>query len=480
MKTLIDYVVKWNNQKKDYISIIDRHGSYTYNDLYKSILLYQKVFCENAINNNSIVLLQAEKSYKYVVSFLALSGLGACVVPVPNNLSLDVLNDYITVSDANIAIVISSFKIDNLIEISSSDIYVCNELKHITNTNSWQQIKVDFQVTDELHIINRENTNKTYFNLTSGSTSRFKVAEFFSWQIVYNAINTNKIFELKNNTSYFCAFAAHLHSHELFARPLVAGTTTILWDNTILPILPKMIEKYRIKQIVAFPSIYKFLIDHNISVRGVEYCIAGGEKMTKKFREEFYKLNKTCISVVYGSTETCGTTFYTPKDKGLDDDPPIGIPIPGYSFMIDHDTQELMISGKCCIDKYRGESNSLLNKDGFMKTNDLVYLKNNCIFWAGRNNTTVKIFSVKVSLSLIEDDLINRFSMLFVLKWDTEHEVLRIYYENKNKLESKREDEISFYTQNLLYKTIGKIVNTEIIHHEKFELNDSGKTKQLI
>lgn len=470
-ESLLDFINIWNKSRPKHFAIVDCEGQVTYSQLYNNIVKLQNLFLKYGLIPGNTVILRANKTAMFVSIFLALSGLGISVACVSKSLGNMDYNQLILKTNATHMIFLpelnysqnrfnlNDFTIKSL--INNSSITIINDINESSSSN---------------YIINYENKYKTYLNITTGTTGQFKIVEFYSWQIVQNAQAFNKVFPLRENSAFLSMFLDGVHPHDLFARNIVSGTTCVLYNNNILLNFKKYAKEHNIDQMLSFPNIYKFIIEKDIDLPNLNYFFVTGEKINYTLRYEFLKKYKCPLIPVWGSTETCGVAIYTPSNKIDEEDNILGIPFENYEIKIDTVNHELLIRGLCCGMNYRNDKTSLVDKEGFIHTGDIVKRVDNLLYFVGRTNSVVKISGRKISLSLVEDLLNKKFKIDFLVNL-LDDEAIEIRYEIHKGFDFD-EKEMLLLVRKIFMKLINYIPKIIIKKVKYFDYNISGKTKR--
>ncbi len=262
--------------------------------------------------------------------------------------------------------------------------------------------------------VNPEET--VYFNITSGTTSRPKVARCSFSSIYHNTKSVIDHFRFNHNDSHICMFPSHLHPHEFFIRALMTGGSAFIKENLLPRDIPEVLEKNRISALMATPTIQKAMIRFSRACRNAyrytRLFEAGGMITDISIRKEFPERTGRDITPVWGSTETLGVALV------LDPAEPfipnlIGSPIRGYEAKlkpVDDDPDEgiMVIKGRGTMTGYyMGED----IHSGF-DTGDIVKNQDNRIIFLGRSDNMIK----KGGMRIYPEELSARIRKLDFIK----------------------------------------------------------------
>lgn len=424
MKTFISYLKKWATDRPDSLAVSDEKSKFSYRELADKVSELQVAYIELGINKGDVIGVAHVSSCLLVANYLALFGLGAHLLPLPDEgeksdylkVFEEVIPKYIIYS-SNAGIIYEEKQKIHFLCDDVADNYVVEgkevlqKLECINGNKDlgFKSIPVIIgKASEELYDLEE---GKQYLNITSGSTGKIKIANVSTYKIILNAIASNNSFPLKYNDNYCCMFSTGMHPHELFAKPLIAGSGNVLLRLSSIIRFDKYVYEKNITQIVAVPAIYKILLEiglnkHNWS--NVKYILSGGEITNYFVRKEFFAATEKKIIPVWGSTETTGLVFYVPEELLLTEDNYIGVPLPEYSVKVEDETNRLMIKGAACFEGYCNvDNNKYFSKDGYYITDDIVKKDERGIYqYCGRINEIVKINGKKVNLSLLKQALL--------------------------------------------------------------------------
>lgn len=424
MNTLISFLKKWASICPEHLAVTDEKITFTYKELRQVVAKLQKAYLKVGISKGDIVGVAHINGCFLVANYLALFGLGVSVIPFPDE---GEVQEYLKIFEEIVPKCVIYSKSTSVIcegvrkKISFQDnekiVNYVVEGKEIyekirkVNTSEnivFKYIPLAMSKSDS-DLYDLEGGNQ-YWNITSGSTGRIKIANVSTSKIVLNAIASNRCFPLTLEDNYCCMFSTGMHPHELFTRPLVAGSGNVLLRSNSVVRLDRYIAEKRITQIVAVPAIYKTLLQMTLKKenwKNIKYLLSGGEVTNYYIRKKFYEVTGKKITPVWGSTETSGLTFFVPEELLLQEDNYIGIHLPEYQVRIDEKTGRLQIKGLACFDGYCNVDNArYFTEDGYYISDDLVICNECGVYqYQGRIDDIVKIKGKKRNLSLLKKEL---------------------------------------------------------------------------
>lgn len=423
MKTFISYLKMWAVDRPNSLAVSDENSMFTYKELANKVSALQETYIKIGIKKGDVIGVAHVSSCLLVANYLALFGLGALLLPLPDEGEVsdylkvfkEIIPKYIIYS-TNARIILDKKQKINFLCNTVADNYVVEgkevlQKLEVVNRDIGLEFRSIPVINDKLsETLYDLEGDKQYLNITSGSTGRIKIANVSTYKIILNAIASNNCFPLKQNDNYCCMFSTGMHPHELFARPLIAGSGNVLLRSSSIVRFDKYVYEKEITQIVAVPAIYKILLEIGLNKdnwSNVKYILSGGETTNYFVRKEFYAATKKKIIPVWGSTETTGLVFYVPEELLLTEDNYIGVSLPEYNVKVDEKTNRLMIKGTACFEGYCNVDNSkYFSKDGYYITDDIVKKDERNIYqYCGRINEIVKINGKKVNLSLLKHEL---------------------------------------------------------------------------
>ena len=213
----------------------------------------------------------------------------------------------------------------------------------------------------------------------------------------------------------------------------ICGAVQFVYDmDRFDPIkLLEKLEKYEVKTFCAPPTIYRFLLQHDITnydLSKLVHCSTAGEPLNPEIFNRFKKLTGIPILNGFGQTET---TVLVANFEWLDIDPgAMGKPNPAYHIDVVDE------SGKSCpageegelvirdvdINKPAGLFSSYYKDktatdkvwyDGMYHTGDVVYRDEHGYLWfVGRNDDVIKASGYRISPFEVESALIEHPAVL--------------------------------------------------------------------
>ena len=195
--------------------------------------------------------------------------------------------------------------------------------------------------------------------------------------------------------------------------------------------LLEKIEKYQIRTFCAPPTIYRFMLQHDITkydLSSLVHCCTAGEPLNPEIFNRFKKLTGLEILNGFGQTET---TVIVANFEWLQVDPgSMGMPNPAYDIdVVDENNKscpvgeegELVIrgadtarpAGLFCGYYKDPEATSKVWYDDMYHTGDVVYRDEHGFLWfVGRNDDVIKASGYRISPFEVESALIEHPSVV--------------------------------------------------------------------
>ena len=153
----------------------------------------------------------------------------------------------------------------------------------------------------------------SYLNFTSGSTGLPKAAFATHGNLYWNTRASVESFDLTPDDVHLIMFPVFVHPHELLARPLYLGGTTVLVDSMAPKAIAEAIVANRVTCVMAVASVYASLVRyhqlHPFDMSSVRLAESGGMYVTGELAGAFRERFGFDIRPVWGSTETAGVAL---------------------------------------------------------------------------------------------------------------------------------------------------------------------------
>ncbi len=250
-----------------------------------------------------------------------------------------------------------------------------------------------------------------YYNYTSGTTGRPKGAISTHRNILVNALSGIEGFGFDSDDVFLGMFSVFSHPHELFHRSLLVGGPFVIWDTLSPRIVCQVIERFRVRWMMAVPSFYEMMLDHGgpgrYDLSSLRVLEAGGAWVSAETVYEMEERYCAYFMPVWGSTETTGVALAMPPGQ-----PRLpgatGKPAPRYQIRVvdesgadlpDDAIGEMLVRGQAVTGGYekRPQETAAHFRDGWYHTQDLVRRdEQGFVHFVGRRSEMMKIGGIRV------------------------------------------------------------------------------------
>lgn len=251
----------------------------------------------------------------------------------------------------------------------------------------------------------------SYLNFTSGSTGAPKAALATHGNIYWNTRASVECLDLTHDDIHLIMFPVFMHPHELLARPLYLGGTTVLVNGISPRAIADAIVQHKVTCLMAVASIYASLAryhrSHPFDMSSIRLAESGGMYVDRILAETFEAECGCVIRPVWGSTETTGIALANwmnaPVRRGAS-----GKPCPYYEVrLVDEGGQdaqpgeigEMFVKGPgVALGYYNNPVDSAAHfRDGWFHTQDLFQMDaDGYLYFVGRWSGMIKMAGRKV------------------------------------------------------------------------------------
>ncbi len=365
----------------------------------------------SGIKNGDKVALIVENSEEFVISFFAVTKIGAVVVPINTFLKK---NEYeYIVNDCEAKLLVSSPKFEKetkgLIDTTKIERIVwTGEYDKLDEKNySFIEISKSLETHEQLSLVPKLD-DLACIVYTSGTTGKPKGAMLSYRNIFSNLIAINQIIHLTQKDR-FIVYLPMFHSFTLTATVLLPFFTasSIVIVKSVFP-FSNVLKQVLLKRVTIFlgiPTVYNALIKAKVPwyfmwFNKLRVFVSGGAPLSEKVLNEFkIKFPKATLIEGYGLSE-CSPVVAANRleaQKPLS----VGPVLPGYEAKcVDEEmvevplgeVGELIVKGDCVMQGYykREDATKESIMNGWLKTGDLVKMDNeNFIFIIDRKKDLI-------------------------------------------------------------------------------------------
>jgi len=412
-------------------AIIDSDRTYTYGEL---LTATAKVTCylrENGAREADRVLLIAENSFFWVVSYLGILRAGLVCVPLPASSSQKAILDISERVAPRFGFVQSNFvsKHGQLLPyeslISDCRVNVVPEVTSFSELTHGSSESTGFAKT-------RENDLAAVM-FTSGSTGKPRGVMVSHRNIIANTLAITEYLELTERDRimavlpfYYCFGASLLHTHLRVGGSLVLGPRFLYPEK----VLDRMKET-RCTGLAGVPSHYLVLL-HKSTMRQRQFPNlryvqqAGGHLPAASQLDLQQALPTTKIFIMYGQTEATARLSYLPPEQLVSKAGSIGKAVPGVKLSVlnEQGTEvepgefgEIVAEGPSIANGYwrDAEATAETFRDGKLYTGDYARIdEDGYIYIIGRKREFIKCGGERVSCEFLEQEIMRSGQLLEV------------------------------------------------------------------
>ena len=344
-----DIVDRLAKDKPDNIAMIwlNEEGEehiFTFADMKRESDKCAAYFKSLGIKKGDYVMLILKRHYQFWFSILAISKIGAVVVPATNQLMVKDVVYRVNAASITTIVCTADGEISDVVDEAQAK---CPTLKNKIITHGdkegWQNLDREMAKFDSFERPTGDEESKLtdimlmYFS--SGTTGMPKMVIHDHGYAMAHHMTARHW----HNVGYQ---EPHLTVAETGWGKAVWGKLYGQWINEAIVFvydfdrfhadaLLKCIEKYQIKTFCAPPTIYRFLLleDHSkYDLSSLRYATSAGEPLNAETIEEFKKLTGLHIKEGFGQTETTLTIYTSTTDEPKRDS--MGLPSPAYDVDI--------------------------------------------------------------------------------------------------------------------------------------------------
>jgi long-chain acyl-CoA synthetase len=368
-------------------ALVHGKASLTYQELLEKSEALALLLKKNKIQEGSTLACYTGNNPSFVVSLLAASACGACLVPLDHSNKLPELQT-----------ILKNFAKDfHLILSTDSDPQLISESK------SWLTLDLEGSVF-ETHL-SPTNTFKDLTSIgmiqfTSGSTGEPKGILLSHEAVFERSHSLRESLGLNSKDRTLCAVPlTHSHGIDCLTLPtLLAGGTLFIYPPQLAAptSILSLIEKEKITFFSSIPSFYelclKLIKSQTYDLRSLRLPFCGSAALSEKTAEDFFEKFHVSIKQGYGLAEI-GVICLNMQTDG--DDlayGSIGKPIHGIKFKVEQD--ELIVTSKAL---YSGYLNQGPPPTHDLFTGDLVQQDSKGRFYiTGRKKDFINVSGLKV------------------------------------------------------------------------------------
>ena len=404
---------------------------YTFADMKHYTDQTASFFQSLGIKKGDVVMLILKRRAEFWFSTVALTKLGATVVPATHLLTKKDIVYRCDAADIKMIVCAGETVITDHIAEARPD---CQSLKHVVSVGpEIPEGFIDFQeginaasafVRPELANTN-DDTMLLYF--TSGTSGQPKmVAHNFTYPLGH--ISTALLWHNLTPDSLHLTIAdtgwAKAAWGKIYGQWIVGAALFVYDHEKFTPAdFLKMMETHRVTSLCAPPTIFRYLIHENLTdydLTSLKYCTIAGEALNPAVYDTFKQLTGLKLMEGFGQTETTlllgNMPWMQPKPGSM------GLPIPQYDIdLVDYDGRSveageqgqivIRIKNKKPIGLFKGyykdeERTRDAIKDGLYYTGDIAWRDEDGYYWfVGRADDVIKSSGYRIGPFEVESAL---------------------------------------------------------------------------
>lgn len=404
---------------------------YTFADMKHYTDQTASFFQSLGIKKGDVVMLILKRRAEFWFSTVALTKLGATVVPATHLLTKKDIIYRCDAADIKMIVCAGETVItDHIVEARSE----CQSLKHIVSVGPVvPEGFIDFQmgISEAPSFVRPESVNTNddtmllYF--TSGTSGQPKmVAHNFTYPLGH--ISTALLWHNLTPDSLHLTIAdtgwAKAAWGKIYGQWIVGAALFVYDHEKFTPAdFLKMIETHHVTSLCAPPTIFRYLIHENLTnydLSSLKYCTIAGEALNPAVYDTFKQLTGLKLMEGFGQTETTlllgNMPWMQPKPGSM------GLPIPQYDIdLVDYEGRSveageqgqivIRIKDKKPVGLFKGyykdeERTREAIKDGLYYTGDIAWRDEDGYYWfVGRADDVIKSSGYRIGPFEVESAL---------------------------------------------------------------------------
>ncbi|OXG09150.1 amino acid adenylation domain-containing protein [Flavobacterium araucananum] len=491
---IVDLLNEQCKKQQDKTAIISGLETITYSGLYKQTnKIARYILEEYEAKRDDLFGVMLSRSINMVKGILSVWKAGSAYVPMATNLSDEALLHIIENSNLK-AVITDDPKVREQLNRLKTKVSILdlNEIDSKISALSEAVPEVDIDLSDLAYVI-----------YTSGSTGKPKGAMIEHFGML-NHIGA-KITEITiDNNSIVAQNAPHTFDISVwqFFAPLVAGGTSIIYDDERVLNVNQFVDKIAVDQVTVLELVPSYLLEmlnymesESKTVLVLNSVILNAETLTKAMVKRWLDLYPNIpIINTYGATEVSDdiSHIFMSQVPGNYSVPVMKDPIQNCEVhIVDQNMQrvpigikgEILLAGPCVGRGYfndekrtkeaflKGPMIGITTSERIYKTGDLGrFMPDGTMEFIGRNDNQVKILGHRIELDAIEN-IANEIEQIKNAKAIayTDKQIIALYYLSENEIDK------AVIEAQLLKKLPKYMIPAAYIHLQSFPLTKNGK-----
>lgn len=396
---------KWG----DKIALDFQDKRISYKSLKNQILLYAKTLNSEGVRKGDRVILMFNNSPEFIISYYAITTLGAIVVPV--NVMLKQMEILHILQDSEASFALFDFKLkDEFLEayenngkpIKLFSTHPIENFEQVKILPIFTNEEVDFGL--EPKEIQPNDTSVIIY--TSGTTGKSKGVELTNQNLASNAIACVELMHLTSNV----VISGDLPLYHTFGQTtvmnasLLIGAEVVLHEEYNTPDVLADIEKYKVNIFVGVPTMFYLMVSYKglneIDFSSLKFVLTGGDSIAVPLAKMIEKTFDVKVLEGYGLTETSPVvTFNQSFEKRKLGS--IGFPIHGVQVKLvdsegnevhEGEIGEIIVRGENVMKGYwrNPEATAEVLKEDWLYTRDMAWADEEGYYYiAGRKDNMI-------------------------------------------------------------------------------------------
>lgn len=433
-QTLRDILVTANKKTGTRKAVIFDYGYITYSELHDNALFVATFLHKQGIKQGDCIAIQFDRSPEYIITYFAISFLGAIILPLNPKLPMEELVNVLNFCEVRFIItknIVSLLKIHSPTLLKGMGMYNYQKkfIYFYSNLEGEYMFynKKTFDIKNKICFLGRKIKKETPALIlqTSGTMSNPKYIVLSHENILKNAqahiaslgINSNDIVLIT-----LPMFFGYCNTSQFIAHTMLKGTIVLLKGVFSPRKFLSLIEQEKITITTCVPTMLSYLLNYNHSsnynITSLQYLCFGGSPISY---DQLFLLKQKFPSVgfvqTYGQTEaspritTLLPQYITVKKNS------VGKAINGVKIYIlnknlvplsPYQVGEIAIKGKNIMLGYykNSEATNKVLKHGYLLTGDMGYLDDEgFLFLTGRERNLIICGGMNITPEEIEQQL---------------------------------------------------------------------------
>lgn len=358
-------------------ALISKQHRISYRQLGENVKKYRDFFYLNGVRPGENVGLFSKNSVEYVYSYMAITSLGAVVVPL--NFQLVPREIAYIVKDANIRTLVTMGRLDLDADLAG---YGYNDKVNQLVFSDFIR-SLDDSALVSAPAVQMNETDICVIIYTSGTTGNPKGAMLSHKNLVSNATAFTQVLPISKDDNVLCVLPMyHCFSWTCAVLATLLRGAAITVVDLFSRDTVDIIADSGVTIVYGVPPMYGLFGKWNVAseLDNVRYFISGGSSLPEQVAEQFYRNYNKRVIEGYGLSEASPVVCLNPLEKPKNRS--IGKPIPGVSVrLVDEDGNdvapgaigELIVNGPNVMQGYYNlpEESAGAVRDGWLHTGDL-------------------------------------------------------------------------------------------------------------